>query len=389
MPIVNDDGVFESAIEAAAVDWSKLNQPTGEAKLMDMGESPVVRQIEDFKVQASKPPIKTLSEGSDEATKTAMDVVMSFGAGTMAGVKARTTKAKLADLGYAQVLEQAGEHPDVIWKNTGFARGAEGRWRHEIDDSKAVFTEPWSKALDETLAESKQFGLQAPLSSVLKHPELFEAYPDLAKLKVVVDKKYADPEGAVFQVEQGRVVLGPKAAKDPGVLMHEVQHWIQEYEGFAKGGSPAKVGDPHKDYAAWENYRRLAGEVEAHNTEARLLLNEKERRGMAPWWSEDVKRRDQIVVKEASRATHEGVYDPVLKRMMKREDKPANDNQLGSAFDDVLDHNLSIDKRIGEVAEKTFDILSKPVSQRTEFETARLKVLEKQRQELIKSYLKP
>jgi hypothetical protein len=307
----------------------------------------------------------------DEKMQEAIDVAMSFGTGTMVGVKARTTKAKLSDLGFAQVLESAGEHPDVIWKKTGFARGAEGRWRHEIDDSKAVFKKDWSAILEPTTfataseAFKKQgisldeiygrgsspstyklrkwktdeyidakdlspelkdvweslhgrgtqyFITSAPLSKILNHPELFEAYPELKNLRVIADKNYEDA-GAVFT--QGTIKMGPKAAKDPGILMHEVQHWIQEYEGFARGGAPKKVGDTAKDQAAWENYRRLAGEVEANNTEARLLLTEKERREMAPWWTEDVKRRNQIVMKENAYATHEGVFDPVLKRIIK------------------------------------------------------------------------
>lgn len=307
-------GEIPGNTEKAEIDWSKLNQPTGEVRMLDVGDSPLSRQIEDFKTQAAKP-VKPLKDATPEEIQTAIDVAMSFGTGTMAGVKAKTMKGKLSDLGLAQILEQAGEHPDVIWKRTGFARGAEGRWRHEIDDSKAIFDKSWSKAIDEGVDGIEYTVLSRPLPKILDHPELYKAYPELAKVRVSVDKNY-EASGAVFN-EFG-ITMGPKAAKEKGILMHEIQHWIQQYEGFAKGGSPAKAtGNFNIDNAAWMNYRRLAGEVEANNVDARLLLTEGERRGRAPWWTEDVVRRDQIVRSTPAEATHEGVYDPILKRMEK------------------------------------------------------------------------
>jgi hypothetical protein len=285
--------------EKAEIDWSKMNQPFGSIK----GTAPV-----DTPVVATAAGGIRITEGD---ISQAIDVAGSFGTGTMVGVKARTTKKKLSELGLAQILEQAGEHPDDIWKQTGFARGAEGRWRHEIDDSKSVLDMKWA---DNPTATEKQTGFRArKLPEVINHPELFEAYPHLKDTQIIFDIKYP----GLAQWDGAAITVGKGGYNDKAIIMHEVQHAIQDFEGFAKGGFSKKTGDVEKDYKAWENYRRLAGEVESVNTEARLLLTEKERRNMAPWWTEDIKRRDQIVMKEAAEATHEGVYDPILKRMLK------------------------------------------------------------------------
>src|SRR5260370_32572732 len=39
--------------------------------------------------------------------------------------------------------------------------------------------------------------------------------------------------------------MGNKAAESPGILMHEIQHAIQDIEEFAKGGSPGKAGEDY------------------------------------------------------------------------------------------------------------------------------------------------
>src|ERR1700735_3486428 len=72
---------------------------------------------------------------SDDIDK-GIGIAMSFGAGTMQGVK-----SKLLDknaLAHAQIMEMGGSHPDDIYTQTGSFRGADNRWRQEIDDSKAT-----------------------------------------------------------------------------------------------------------------------------------------------------------------------------------------------------------------------------------------------------------
>ena len=109
------------------------------------------------------------------------------------------------------------------------------------------------------------------------------------------------------------------------VLLHEIQHAIQNYEGFARGGSPKEArtmpefeqalrqhmaandgrmpswtevqpgSEQIEQEAAYQVYRRLAGEVEARNTQHRLGMSAAERRATPPTETADVPRGGQIV----------------------------------------------------------------------------------------------
>jgi hypothetical protein len=124
------------------------------------------------------------------------------------------------------------------------------------------------------------------------------------------------------------------------LALHELQHAIQRREGFARGGSPAAMGQYQTEYnrakAAFdeaaktltdknvddvaksnamqvmnfygpklrrlkelsdpqEAYRRLAGEAEARATQTRINMNEEQRRATFPLESFDVKLEDLIV----------------------------------------------------------------------------------------------
>src|SRR5258708_2980391 len=169
-----------------------------------------------------------------------INIGLSAGPGTMAGVKSAAMGSKLTDLGHAQVLEAGGVDPHEIWDETGFVRGVEGKWRHEIDDSKAVLNRSWLKLTAETTDKLTT----GKLSNVLDHPELYKHYPELKDVKVIHDPRYP-AGGAEWSPWAKTITMSTEAASNPGTLMHEVQHAIQDIEGFAKGGMPGKAG---RDY---------------------------------------------------------------------------------------------------------------------------------------------
>ncbi len=82
-----------------------------------------------------------------------------------------------------------------------------------------------------------------PLDVVMDHPKLFAAYPALREIMVRVDRGLGS--GARFAVTDyvdgtvGKAItIGNPLAKDvDSVLLHEIQHGIQDIEGFASGGS--------------------------------------------------------------------------------------------------------------------------------------------------------
>lgn len=294
---------------------------------------------------------------TDEDIERGINIGLSAGPGTMAGVKAATMKGKLADLGQAQVMESNGIHRDQVLKETGFFRGTDGRWRHEIDDSKAVFDNNW-------VSSSEHDKISEPITHILDHPELYKAYPQLKNVRVIFDPNY---KGAAEW--NGRdITMGRGYTDNQGVLMHEVQHAIQDIEGFAKGGAPGVHGkdfnlkydaavkdlvpetrdlleksdstgltpkeearfeylkqviNKYHEYRdagnaeAREYYKRLAGETEARNVDTRLLMSEESRRKLTPWNTEDISRHRQIPVDEPALTSAYGVIDPLTGKLIK------------------------------------------------------------------------
>ena len=144
-----------------------------------------------------------------------------------------------------------------------------------------------------------------PLDAVMDHPTLFAAYPALRDVMVAVDPKlgngatlgttdYAD--GSVGQVIQ---VGNPRLNDVGSLILHEVQHAIQDIEGFAPGGRIRPLTDEQladgTGLSAGERYRRLAGEVEARNTQARRNLSDLARKLIAPETTADVPQAEVIV----------------------------------------------------------------------------------------------
>lgn len=86
-----------------------------------------------------------------------------------------------------------------------------------------------------------------------------------------------------YQLKWGKVDIRkfePGWSKEAkAVLFHELQHAVQEIEGFAKGGSSRS-----------SDYDRMAGEIEARDTANRLNLTAEERRAKRP----DIDRKDVV-----------------------------------------------------------------------------------------------
>lgn len=143
-------------------------------------------------------------------------------------------------------------------KATGFKKAEEegrifegpydGKPRFEIDDSKAQ----WNK---EALQLQKDKGIALRLDQALNHPELFESYPGLASLRthINIDETAKEPTGAFTRghydpetkqkISPSITVWARNLTDAKQVLMHEIQHAIQEKEGFARGGSPKQFED--------------------------------------------------------------------------------------------------------------------------------------------------
>jgi hypothetical protein len=209
-------------------------------------------------------------------------------ASIFAGIGAKTADREALSL--AQQMLAKGHAAEDIWKATGWFQGADEKWRFEIPDTKSF-----------------EAAGRYSVGSRVHHPKLFEAYPDLAHVKVRDDSSL-EHAAAEYQAPwlnmPESITMGKGSAHD--AMLHELMHAIQEREGFAKGGNPEmlkeiawEVLSADKDFPsdrevnkfANEAYMRLAGEVEARNVEARM-------RGSAlpPWETEDRPRNKQTVI---------------------------------------------------------------------------------------------
>jgi hypothetical protein len=141
----------------------------------------------------------------------------------------------------------AGKDPDEVWKYTGWKPGMEGKMRFEIDDRAMKFT-PEAQA-----SFTEQKGMQGlfkagdnlregvPLPKAIDHPDLFKQYPELEGVTLKAD--HPKSGGASFD-ENTMTIHVPKEAvmlwqqnSYLDSITHEIQHWVQKKEGFARGGS--------------------------------------------------------------------------------------------------------------------------------------------------------
>lgn len=185
-------------------------------------------------------------------------------------------RAKLMQSAYQPGFEGFGR--TAALEKTGWFQGPEGLWRFEIPDNRARLS-------SQPLSEIKTMG------QYIQHPQAFTHYPDLAKRPVHFDMPMGQ---GIYESQTGHFHLGPP---DPvtgtEIPLHELQHGIQQIEGFAPGGNPNMFKGTKAEREAL--YNRLAGEVEARNVQRRLPWTAAARRQTPPWVTEDIAPGHQII----------------------------------------------------------------------------------------------
>lgn len=226
-------------------------------------------------------------------------------------------------LGAAQRRIAAGEDEEAVRQETGWYRGADGKWRFEISDDQSQLAVGGNTAA-EVLEAATLDGGTVRVADVLDHPQLFAAYPHIAD--ILVELVPAGERAAGRMVRRGddarlQIRGDVKRAAMTSVMLHELQHAIQHAEGFARGGS-AKALASDLDRTGAETYLRLAGEVEARNTQHRQRMTAEQRRLIAPEDTADVSASDVIVTFNGQPVTTEprnaGNRVPVTERGLLR-----------------------------------------------------------------------
>lgn len=143
-------------------------------------------------------------------------------------IGARAIAGKTEGLAMAGQMELEGKNPNQIWAATGWERGADGKWKTEIEYG-VVKPDGFKSGKTPLLLED-----------IFDAPRLYEAYPDLAKTFVFLRPEI--PIGRAYVDSAGNINLSPQQINGPegsslDLLAHEIQHLVQEAEGFARGGT--------------------------------------------------------------------------------------------------------------------------------------------------------
>lgn len=283
-------------------------------------------------------------------------------------------------------LEKKGIAPEQAWQQTNTFRSPDGKLRQEISDltvnaryapdqmeildaySKLTYGKPYGtlpfgeKGLGEqrininNLAK-KELELFKTTGKIIPHKQLYEAYPELSNILANVGK------GDYLEGSYNRSIM-TEGSKNPitkilseeinayapnetvlkSGLLHELQHAIQQREGFARGGSPTEFankqdindaqiinsliskGNKPSEAIKWvqenlgrkpstkaidlgmksdvnlstmlpanEQYKRLAGEAEARAVQARMNMTPAQRAQTFPLKSYDVPINELIL----------------------------------------------------------------------------------------------
>lgn len=253
--------------------------------------------------------------------------------GAAAADKAEERTFRMDNLSVARKMEEEKKDAKAIKMATGWERGADGKWRYEMPDAKIKDTMDVGGGHIVKRYEDDMLWNGGKLSRVIDAPELFKAYPQLKDVRIDTDAIMNDmPSNGEYNSKTNTITIHADDLKYMnGILNHEIQHAIQDIEGFAKGGSPKLVrGEVKKRfdevtkqikqlraegkedeakalieknrilYNAYQknddynSYKSLAGEVEARNVSARLNMTPEERRKSLAESTEDVARKDQI-----------------------------------------------------------------------------------------------
>ena len=192
----------------------------------------------------------------DEAERTLVNLLRGE-AGSVAGEKysfvgekANLNRTERAALETAKGMEQDGETNEDIRRQTGWFRGADGKWRMEVDDSGAVYYRNGNARQDGAEAGQWQ-GKSGTLRDYLYHPTLERLEPQVFEVPMQVVDTLPPNTNARYRGRQGGIEASKSAQR--GSILHEAQHGIQEVEGFARGSNHAKANR----WSFVENYERV------------------------------------------------------------------------------------------------------------------------------------
>jgi len=265
-------------MDAANFSGAGIGIKTALTKLVPNKET-ILKVIDSIGPQPDLVPAIATAGGSRTPESMQTETLMPTTRATFAGANALEPITK-GPFSKAEEMSVKGAEPQQTWKETGWwLDDVDGKWRFEIDDSKATLpaamekTDADGKYLIEVDAgyndtwsdpDSIYFDSDGPqplaydaeyngeyhgpgssvwkLGDLLKHDKLFKNYPELKNQIVVLNAQFDDdnilgeynPKTGTHKISEQ--LTDPDAIRS--TLLHEIQHAVQSREGFAPGTNP-------------------------------------------------------------------------------------------------------------------------------------------------------
>lgn len=164
--------------------------------------------------------------------------------------------------------------PDEVFKETGFFKGPDGKWRFEISDADATLrtVERGQEGVGlRPIGNTKRAFFIGALGDILRHSHLEAAYPDLFEgINVNMNVGPIETNRGSYMSGAEAITVNAKTAEEArSILLHEVAHAIQAKESFANGGnlSMGELYEGEKVEAQKKLVERLDAQVEAAYSE--------------------------------------------------------------------------------------------------------------------------
>ena len=263
-----------------------------------------------------------------------------------------TAITRVDNLNIAKKMQSEGVDPAAIKRATGWEVGKDGQWRYEESDVRLngeLFEKVKGMPLDER--RDRKFSISEVLVNDDSYNALISEYPELEEVKVQfyndsffdffnATRGYYDEKTKTLMLNPKGILFGndPTAEDLTSIVIHELQHVIQGFEGFARGGNTSIV----------DKYGRV-GELQKRGDDIELQLqsvleSNEEYKSL----SDEIDRKqgefsDEYVEHKRKQAEADAEYD-----RKKREYDEAHDR----AWDlfEKKERELSIRRRKGEIS---------------------------------------
>lgn len=293
----------------------------------------------------------------EETSETRFQIIGQQGAERLDTIE-ETTK-RIDGLQVAMRMLTEGKSTKDVRLATGWELGADGQFRYEIMDGQYKTVQLPEMTRNDAVGT---VGYAFTLEDIYDSPELYAAYPEARNIKVFLAKPTADLLNTymAYSKEDNLIYINLRQYEDAvnngtfsihratntqgmgGVLIHEIQHYIQGIEGFegganargyigqakrivdsVRGGNIESLGDTHEgrvlqewirndvnrevlnkieslpynsavSFTGFKLYESTIGEVEARNVQERLGYDQQVRIETPLYLTEDIPRSAQL-----------------------------------------------------------------------------------------------